>query len=699
MKNIINAAPYANLLGMQDVSGRAPVREPEALPTHLPHVYIFAEKGPTLPQLASGDTINSLYGHKTLDPRSPYFNHASVLLNILQGKANSCMIQRVIPADAGPKARLLLSVDIVEESAVPQFERNADGSFKLTAGGAKIPVTGAGATAPGHVVKWVLNDWNNGTSDDAYGAVQSQTGSLVSTTSEQSTIFPILEFEANFVGAYGNNLGLRLSAPHAGSPAPMNDSVAELIKAYLFRLQLVSRADATVTPQVVETRFGEQFIDFAFKPDAVNTKNDTEVSLEDIFLPSYQDLDSPGLPAEYGPFGRFHIYRDNLETVLAMIGSAEAPMGLLPEATMDSNSQYLYHVNPFTGTDFAGVPYYTLQIKGPLDGGLSFNDNSTHYAAGGSDGTLNDATFDALVKGELLAYGQGEADLLDSALYPQSIMYDTGFTYDTKLAMLTPLGRRKDVAVVLSTQDISLPQNTAAEESSMAVSLRTAARNYPESEIYGTKVCRALVVGHSGHLINHKYKGLLPLTIELAAKLADYMGAGNGRWKNGLGPDQFPNNQITMFRDVNVTFKAATVRAKDWDNGLIWAQNFDRRSLFFPALQTVYEDDSSILNSAINMLGAVELQKVCERTWRQLTGISSLTPEQFIERSNKLIAADVEGRFDGRFVIVPETYFTEADTQRGYSWSCKINQYGPNMMSVGTFTVSAARRSDLGQGA
>lgn len=695
MSNIINAAPLANLQGIQDVSGRATVFEPEVRPTHLPHVYLFAEKGPTLPQLASGDAFQSIYGPKTLDPRSPYFNHQSQLANILQGAGNALMVQRVIPADAGPKARFLLSVDIVDD-VVAQYQRGADGNFLKDANGAKIPITGAGATIPGHKVKWVINSWQTGGgTDEAFGEVTSKVGSLVNATSDQSTVYPILEFEANFVGAYGNNLGVRLTAPHSNSAAAMNDTVATAIKSYLYRLMLVERPSADTTAQVVETLAGEQFIDFAFKSGAVDAKTDTELSLEDTFFPSYENLDSPGMPPQYGPFGRMKIYESNLETVLAMIGALEAPRGLLPEATMDADSEYLHHVNPFTATDFHGVPYYTVDVQGPLAGGISFTDTTTLYAAGGSDGTMTFDSFDALVRGELLVYGRGEADLLDWAKYPQSVIYDSGFSLDTKLAMLTPLGVRKDIAVVLSTQDVSQEPNTPSEESSIAISLRTAARNFPESEIFGTSVCRALIVGHCGKLISSKYKGYLPLTIELAQKFATYMGAGNGVWATGKNPTAPGNNRVTMFRDVNATFKSASVRNKDWDNGLVWVQSYDRRDLFFPALQTVYADDSSVLNSALHMFACVELEKVSQRTWRDLTGIDDLTAEQFIERSDALIAADVENRFDGRYVIVPETFYTEKDVTRGYSWSTKIHLYADNMKSVGTYTVVAHRKSDL----
>ena len=64
-----------------------------------------------------------------------------------------------------------------------------------------------------------------------------------------------------------------------------------------------------------------------------------------------------------------------------------------------------------------------------------------------------------------------------------------------------------------------------------------------------------------------------------------------------------------------------------------------------------------------------------------------------------MITEKTANRFDERFVIVPETFFTEADTQRGYSWSTKINLYSNTMKTVGTYTVVARRMSDLNQSA
>lgn len=698
MSTIINAAPFANLLGIQDLSGRPPVQDPEVIPTHLPHAFIYAQTGPTTPQLVSGDAFDRAFGAKSLDSRSPYFNHQSVLVNTLQGKGNAVMVQRVIPADAGPKARMLLSLEIVEDE-IPQYQRGSNGKFLLDQTGAKIPVVG-NTTEIGYKARWKLNDWMAGQTAEEFGNVSTKVGTLTATVGgDQAMVYPILEFEANFVGAFGNNFGIRLAAPTTDSSSIVNSSVADNIKAALYRLSVVKRSEVTSTANVVETLNGEPTMDFTFKPNAINTIIDQQMSLEDIFIDAYQDVETAGFPPIYGPFGRIKVYDDNLLELLQKVAVSELDTSstLIPEEAAD-DEEYSYLVNLLTGKDIHGVPYYTYELQGASGGGVVFSDISTTtlMAAGGSDGTMNDLAFDLLVRDQLANYGDLEGlDLLDDAMYPQSCFYDTGFKLDTKMAALTILGRRKDMWLALSTQDVLLPQNTETEEVSIAISLKTAARNYPESEMYGTPVCRAIVFNYSGLLIGSKYKKILPLTIEFASKCAEYMAAGNGIWRPGFGFDLSPQNQIRMFRKVNAVYKPMSQRVRDWANGMVWVQNYDRRSAFWPAVQTVYDDDSSVLNSAINMIIAVDLEKVAQRTWRDLTGNSSLTADQFVERSDALIRTRVEGRYDGRVVIIPETYYTKADTQRGYSWSCKIHMYAPSMRTVGTFTISAHRIEDL----
>lgn len=682
MSAILNAAPKAILTGVKDESGGTLPVVPEQIPSHLPHIFLFAEKGPLEPQVVSGGSATRMFGAKTFDYRSKYLTHQTVLANTVNGNGNSMVVQRLMPDDAAPPATLGLALEVVEEE-LTVFNRNADGTYERDQNGDPVD---SGTTVTGYKARWVLTEVAGGT----LGAAVTMAGSMTNVAGAQSTLYPIMELQVSDFGAHGNHKGIRLWAPTTNSSSPANDEVIYDQNAFLYRIQMIDRPDAKSQPNVVETIAGSQNVEFSFKEGAINTKVDRELFIEQILLDAYRDLDTA--PKQFGPFNDMNVYYDNLQTVLDMIYGTE--VGYHPDWPVDvEDGRHL--VNLVGGQDVDGTPYHTLQVVGKSAGGIELTSASNHYASGGSDGTLDFATFDSLVGNQAANYGDLEYSFMDSAMWPQSIIYDTGFTLETKKKLLTPIGRRKDMMVILSTQDVSTRQNTAEEESSMAIALRAAARMYPESEVFGTPVCRAVVVGHSGYLLNSQYKGLMPLTIEMADKASRFMGAGNGVWARDRGFDTAPYNQITMFKDVNCTYKPQNVYDKDWDAGLVWVQNFDRRSLFFPAVQTVYDDSTSVLNSAINAFIVTEVEKVSERAWRRLTGNSKLSREQFIERSNALITELTEGRFDDRVIVVPNTYFTDFDEALGYSWSCDITLYLNNMMTVGTFTIIADRRSNF----
>jgi hypothetical protein len=236
---------------------------------------------------------------------------------------------------------------------------------------------------------------------------------------------------------------------------------------------------------------------------------------------------------------------------------------------------------------------------------------------------------------------------------------------------------------------------TAEQEYSTAVALRGKLKAYAESDYFGTPTMRGMVVGRYGRMIGSQYKKKLPLTLEVANKANLMMGASDGKWREGKVFDANPGNIITLFEDVNVTFTPARVRNRDWVVGLNWVQKLNSKQLFFPALQTIYDDDTSILNSFFVAMCCVELQKVGERVWRQFTGTVRLTNEQLVDRVNAAVQEKTLGRFCDMFKIVPDAKVTAADEQRNYSWHLGIELYANGMKTVMTLDVRARRMSDL----
>lgn len=687
MSQIQNATPYAVLLGVDDQSKRTVPYESSVVPIHLPHVFIYGAWGPTDPFLALGSTANNTYGQATFEPRSRYTTHQWPLIERMFARSNPMLFQRIQPDDAPPPATVGLYLDVLQTD-IPQYERNADGSFKYDSEGAKIPT---GSTNPGVRMKWVIGP----VADGKMGKAKKVPGTLTGKTGEVSTIWPIREFQASFFGSEGNNRGLSLWAPTMDSDNPVNSRVVADQQAQLYRLRFVVRDNDRTTGKTVRSLQGAEYVDFSFRDDVVDVKTGVEYGFDVTVLDSYRNLNTNnGQPKRWGPFNGTYSYDQNLEDLLEMLYAVEQPLNAALPADPDPQAYHL--INFVSGIHYTGVPYFGIEVLGANDGASALSESAVYYAQGGGDGTMSKEAFDTAVGNICQDYADGPWGLGNRLKYPLSMIYDTGFDIDNKFKLLNVLSARKDVAVILSTQDIALEQNGIAQESSMAVSLQTQASLHPESEYYGTPVMRAVIVGHSGHLINSKYRKLVPMTVDLADKLAAYAGNGRGILLPGAAPDVNPNNIVTLLKDVNCTFKTATVRNTDWANGLVWVESYDQDdALFYPGMQTAYNDDTSILNSVPTMMICGELEKVCVRVWARLTGRSDLTNEQFAQRSDELIRELTERRFDNRVVIEPETYYTTLDEARGYSWSCRIKLYGNNMKTVGSFTIEAHRQEEL----
>lgn len=690
---IVNAAPMTIMLGTNDKSIRQPVREPEVLPTHLPKVYIYAQRGPTDPQLVVGGSRSTMYGEISFDLRQPWATHQTVLANIVNAQGNACMIERVVPADAAPPATLRLYADVLP-TTIPLYKRNIDGSFELDEDGEKVP---EGTTTAGYKLKWVVAQIENDqTGEDTFGRAPIVPGDQTDqATQEQSKRYPIMDLRVASFGAYGNNIGFRMYAPTQKSQNPIDERIIADSKVYPYRFGVVERSNATNTPLTIETINAEQYVQGGFKKGVLDKNTDVNLYIGETFIDAYEDTTSPNLPPQFGPFGASAVYDENIEALVKLFYAAETDfIDQFSDFTGEGEDE-AYRFNFVSGVSSFNVPYHSFEIITNTANAAVFTEKSVRYCLGGSDGTMNEELFAKLVADRVSEYANPNSRLQDTAFYPESIIYDTGFPLATKYALCSFIAYRKDTFVVLSTHDVLGRSLTASEESSLAIALRTRLQMYPESEYFGTPVMRGMIVGRSGKMLNSQYTKRLPLTMEIAQKSARYMGAGNGIWENANAFDRYPASLVELFSDVNVTFTPASVRNKDWDNGLVWVQHYSRRSLFFPALKTVYDNDTSVLNSYFTVMACVELQKVGERAWRSFTGSSDLTNGQLIERVNQFVVDNTVGRFDDRFVIVPDAYISKADEQRGYSWSLRIKIYAPNMKTVMSLFIEAYRISDL----
>ncbi len=696
---IVNGASQFNPLGTKDVSTRPLVRSRESRPTHLPKAFFYARRGPLTPQLVGDGSLTALYHTDTFDYRKPYANHATVFVNGIKAKGNAIMAQRVLPTDAGPLANVLISLEVLTLPEMPDYERETDGSIKLDNLGARIPT---GETHVGHQVRWVVSHASTALAAQQFGAAAVTEGTMVDPDDalNKSSIYPIMHLRETSFGADGNLTGVRLWAPTASTVGEKFDTrLLSRLKAYPFRLQMLRRSEGTGNVRPVEALDGSQSVLATFAQGKIDPATDAQLSIGDILYGKFNRLNHSLLPDVIGFVGDNHIYQANIELLVAKFAAAEKAfitanpgIDVGTDFAMVDDEDHLF--NFLGGTTYNGYPYHTYEIVAGANG-LRMGPQSAIDFGGGSDGTMSNAAFAALVEDEMAEYANPRSQLMDDAYHIESVFYDSGFPLATKYKLLDFLAIRKDLAVALSTYEVGTPKRTAAEDNATAVALRARAQLYPESDTFGTGVMRVFIMGRSGKLVGSPYKERVPVLYEVATKCADYMGAANGVWKAGKNFTGFPGHLITELEDIDVVFTPVDQRVLDWDTGLNWVMRFGRQGYYIPAFKTVYEDDTSVLNSWATVLAICEINKVCQAVHRRYSGVDYLSNAELADRVDREIAADLEGRFDGRFFMQVQTTFTDLDIARNYSWTTVVRIGASGTKTVMTAYVEAYRREDL----
>lgn len=749
----INSRPRSELFGVVDQSTRQPIVEAVTLPQHLPWVPTFAAWGDTAPTVYRGNGATKMYGAETFDVTSVYATHMTPFVNLFNLNTNPVMVQRLRPPTAA-ESLLRLSVELIKTD-VAVYERNSDGTIKYEFNdlNQKVPVverTIVGHRLVYHVGTANYPSDNTPTNQRTFGnadiirdfranTTTGTDGSLLGVIADSddtwtSTLYPIMDLPASYFGKKGDQFGIRLGLPTSRGLNPADTGTIYSTKSYLWRMSFVSADVLTGGYNLIQTSGGEPSIDVSLKENVRSDRTDTPVSIDKVLIPAYKTAATGTMPEFKGPFDNVHIYRDALEELQALLIHGDATNGVIGEEDFNEVAELqhgrvaltddtMYLMNFLGNFDVDGIPYYAIEnARSANFGGITITSDTIMYGEGGADGLyLNSAgepdelanyeLFDSIVREEMTNFGSGEIRWKNSARYPVSAFWDSGYSLETKKAMLAPLGIRKDVAVILAAQSVAdyvtanvngeikqvwswIKPNSEAEESSIAGTLRTIASTYPESEVYGTSCCRAIIVGQCGNVINNNYLRKLPLSYELADKVSRFMGSASGFWDDAAAYDVSGNNLITLMSDINLSWKDAEVADKAWANGLVYAEDYDLNRQFFPAVRTVYNKETSVLNSSITMFAITYIQRVCQNAWRDLTGSAKFTRPAFIQRSNEMISERLAKRFDDRFIIEVNTYFNEADQANGFSWSCRIDIYAPNMTTVGKFTLTANRLDD-----
>lgn len=690
--NIPNAVPMSYNLGTHDVSGKTLNPQPLDLPSHLPKSFLFTRKGkPGKNYLVVGDSRTSIFGLESFDELNSYFNHATAFNNVFNKAGNASCVERVLPQDAAPPAAFRLSLDLLS-TQVQDYMRNPDGTYQINPDGTKTPTAGK---APGYLGKWVVEAITVVDGKRQYGLGQIIKGDQVDAqSSTQSNRYPFFDFMVSSEGDWGNNKGIALWALTQLTNSQVDTRVITDQKAYPFQLAVMSRPDNMTSGSKVSTLSGTPTIPFVLRPGLRDRNTSAQLYIGDTFVKAYQDTATPGLSPTIGDFDQLKVYDGIIKTALSLIYENES-LHTDVFSDIQGEDDELYRLNPFTGVSSYGSPYHTFQLVTGASNSIRLSETSVMWATGGSDGTMTDEVFAQLVKAKIQEYGDKNSPRQDSVNNPENMFWDSGFPLDTKKVLGSFISVRKDTYVTASTHVVGGPDLTDDQERSVAISLLSALQNYPESDYYATPTVRASIIAGSGYLLNSNYAMAVPAAIDRAYAWSLYMGASNGKWVASRKPDVNPNNCLTLLRDLNVVFRPATARYKDWDAGMVWPEPYTMDMAYFPQHQTVYPDDTSVLNGAITAFACAQLVGIGEKVHRDFTGRSNLSKDQIVERVNNAILKEVDGKFDNRFIIIPETSFSADDQLRGYSWTTKIKLGANSMMTVQSLTIESWRSEDL----
>ena len=713
MAEILNAAPMVIDQGTRDLSTRVVPASPLEIPQHLPKIYIFAEKGPVGPNYMDLEqaSLTQVYGDETFNVNGPYYTHQTALLQAVASAGNNCVVHRLDGSDPSDYARVVLYLDMVE-TRVPVYEKAPDGSIMMGVEGEpvlKYGSDGEPVSTWGHKVAWVARTYNLG-DDDYYegpGKATSHQGTIFDpVTEEQSYRYPIFEFYAATPGVGGNKIAIKLQAAQESDQAGFPSHILNDGKMFPFYFGMTKVVNTTTgKTNAVLNSFGAQQSRFVAKPLGVDPASGAIIDLAKVIKDQYVEL-----PASMSTdLGGVYIYENNLKHVLTSLYQYEKNVeDPFRDSAINNTEENIYAINFLSFTNSNGSPYVTVQVV-DTESSVRLTKNTNVFLTGGWEGAMNEAVLDNRVIEDMDNYNNPLHEYNDLVLHPESIIYDSGFSLEAKKQLAKFIARRKDTFVVLGTYshppvNVPPPQEaleevaggqTLADQYSVGVALKTMMELYPESATFGTPVMRAMIVGGSGEIINSLYTKRVPLTYEVAYKAARYMGAKNGAWKNGFSFDRAPGSVVTQLKNIDVTWVPASTRNTMWSVGVNFVLNYKIRTQFFPALQTVYENDTSVLNSFFTAVAISYLNKIQHAAWREFSGSISLTNAQLEEAVNTFVSNQVKDKFDGKFVVIPNATVTELDAVRGYSWSLPVQIYANTLRTVMTAHVEALRRSDL----
>jgi len=706
------ATPFNYPLGTKDDSARARIALPKSIPQFLPAFYLDTPMGDYELHRVNGSVAIELYGLDALNPLSKFANHASVFAAGALGAGGQTVIKRLPynnPLDANDKGKATATVYLT----LSKTKVNADQYDRGTTGKTKRDATGNLLYTADKVdtIRALLTVKSGAPISGLVPVTEAAGLTTKDGVALETTSYPIFSFEAIGHGSEYNNFGFGITTL-TGNDLDTNLLAEGKLGNLISLFQRVGGKTNIIKNSVdgLTTKFSTE----KGSQDSVFNKSNT---LEIVFPKEYGVKPDPTGKEVIQHFENINVYYDNIDLAAKEIATSEiAAVASLGNAkpwndfkASDIVDDRFKLANLFTMKNSGGQAYESIRydesdvigttLKSVIGDKISASLETPFFLGGGKDNDLESATYNEsyenAVYNEISKYSDPDSLESDLAINNVSAFVDSGFTFGMKMKLGKFLGYRKDVFLLGSTFTVGVPQDIG-EAISTGNLIKGVYKLHPESTLFGTSTSRSAIVMGSGKLASGTYPHDLPLTYDLMIKLVKFAGAGDGAWKSTYKFSRQPGNIVSEMIEIEPKHIPNTIKNKLWDAGLIWVQNEDRDTYFYPASQTIYDDSTSVLNILLVNIAICYIVKQEEAIWREFTGADDLTNSRLKILAEESLQNRLEGRFADQYVVVPTIYFDKIDENRGYSWKTKVDLYAPNMKTVQESYVIAHRYSDLG---
>ena len=534
-----------------------------------------------------------------------------------------------------------------------------------------------------------------------------------------STMYPIMEWRAKDYGKAYDNVGFSINT---GFLNEFNKVLAKAVKKYPYTFSIYTRLNEKSSGTVYRSLYGENEVEVLLSSKAIiDPSLEQRRDLLNVFKTEFYNEKDPIKPYKPFVFLDPHIYDNNIELLLKRFLTSEKEVISFTPSLYEADNAYAKNIdwydfdavtaddledqfgliNPFTCKTSKNVKLQTVRLsedRPMLRDNLkevNMSANKPIFLAGGSDGTLDYDRFEEAVKIELQKYADPDSEVQELAYAIESCIWDSGFSLDLKKEIINMISIRKDTVVALSTHSYNdVKPKPTSQARAIATALDARLKLNPESTYYGTSVARGIVVLGAGEISTEDTGIYYPLGYDIMVKTTRFAGAGNGRWKKEYLFDHGENAVIRSMKNIVPEFIPTTIRPVLWNSNVIYPQRYDRENYFFPALQTVYANDTSVLNNYFTILALCDVTKVGFDVWKEFTGTISLTESEFKAAVEEYATKLLNGKYAGIIQVVPECIITDADRQRGYSYQLVFKLYANNMRTVCVYTTEVYRAGE-----